>query len=145
MRKVKDTKEVSSSDPIFKGKYLYGIGRRKRSVAQVRLYPEKSGVFVNGEEASKFWSKGLLEDVLKPLVLTGLDKKFGVVVSVHGGGKAGSSIAARLGIARALLVHDAKIRIQIKPQGMLKRDSRKKERKKAGMHKARRGHQFSKR
>ncbi len=145
MKKVNYTKEVSTSDPILKGKYFYGVGRRKRSVAQVRLYPEKSGVFVNGKEADKFWSKGLLEDVLKPLVLTGLDKKFGIVANVHGGGKSGSSIAARLGVARALLVYDAKIRIQIKPQGMLKRDSRKKERKKAGLHKARRGHQFSKR
>lgn len=145
MEKKADNKKIEKAVE-FKGKYLYGLGKRKRAVARARLYAKQSGFVVNGKAAKDFFDDEMLVAAAsKPLVLTGLADAFGVSVVTQGGGKSGMAIATSLAISRALLLHDEKLRIQLKPQGLLSRDSRKKERKKPGLHRARRAHQFSKR
>lgn len=125
----------------------FGTGRRKTSVARVRLLPGNGEFTINGRSLDDYFG-GL--DTLKmvakqPLELTDTAKQFDVIVNVHGGGFTGQSGAIRLGIARALVEADSNLRPELKKAGYLTRDSRMVERKKYGLKKARRAPQFSKR
>ena len=127
--------------------YFYGTGRRKSSVARVKLIPNGTGVVtVNNRTLDNYFGLATLKMVVKqPLTLLGLEEQFDVVVTVQGGGFTGQAGAIRLGIARALLQADADYRPMLKKAGLLTRDSRMKERKKYGLKAARRAPQFSKR
>ena len=125
----------------------FGTGRRKTSVARVRLIPGDGKFVINGRSLDDFFG-GL--DTLKmvakqPLTLTGTEHQFDVIVNVKGGGFTGQSGAIRMGIARALCEADPNLRPEIKRAGYLTRDARMTERKKYGLKKARRAPQFSKR
>ena len=123
-----------------------GTGRRKKSVARVRLVPGNGKVVINNREIETYFGLETLRMIVnQPLVLTGSKDKFDVLVNVHGGGYTGQAGAIRHGIARALLNVDADFRPTLKKAGFLTRDPRMKERKKYGLKKARRAPQFSKR
>jgi small subunit ribosomal protein S9 len=123
-----------------------GTGRRKTSVARVRLIPGEGKVIVNKRPLNEYFGKKTLEMIVRqPLALTSAEGKFDVLANVHGGGITGQAGAVRLGIARALLKFDAEIRPILKKAGFLTRDPRMKERKKYGLKGARRAPQFSKR
>ncbi len=130
-----------------KGTYIYAVGRRKTAVAQVRLYPGKGHVTINGERPLTEYlpDQELQRIVLSPLTENNLDKNYDVTVLVRGGGKHGQADAIRLGIARALEKQTPELRKPLKASGYLKRDARKKERKKPGKKRARRSPQWSKR
>ena len=124
-----------------------GTGRRKTSVARVRLIPGESGVVINGKDMREYFGgrEILAKIVEQPLELTDTLNKYGVKVNVIGGGNTGQAGAIRHGVSRALLVADAELRGALKEAGFLTRDSRMVERKKYGKKKARRSPQFSKR
>jgi small subunit ribosomal protein S9 len=123
-----------------------GTGRRKKSVARVRLVPGEGKVIINNREIETFFGLETLRVIVnQPLVLTGTKEKFDVLVNVHGGGFTGQAGAIRHGISRALLKADENLRPELKKAGFLTRDPRMKERKKYGLKKARRSPQFSKR
>ena len=125
---------------------LYGTGRRKSSVARVRLVPGNGQIVVNGKDSKDYFCKKTLEMIIRqPLVLTETEGRFDVLVNAHGGGTTGQAGAVRLGIARALLKADIEYRPVLKKAGFLTRDPRMKERKKYGLKGARRAPQFSKR
>ncbi len=124
----------------------YGTGRRKCSVAKVRLVSGQGNIIVNGKESGEYFGRKMLELVVKqPLELTSTDSKYDVLVSVHGGGVSGQAGAVRHGIARALLKVEDEFRSPLKKAGFLTRDPRMKERRKYGLKKARKAPQFSKR
>lgn len=124
----------------------YGTGRRKSSVARVRLVPGEGSVTVNNRSLDDYFGLETLKVISKqPLVLTATENKFDVIVNVVGGGFTGQAGAIRHGIARALLKADEDLRPALKKAGFLTRDPRMKERKKYGLKKARRAPQFSKR
>ncbi len=123
-----------------------GTGRRKKSIARVRLLPGEGKFIVNGRDLDEFFGLETLKVIAKqPLVLTNTEGRFDVYVNVHGGGFTGQAGAIRHGIARALLQADPELRKPLKKAGFLTRDPRMKERKKYGLKKARRAPQFSKR
>ncbi|UHR03581.1 30S ribosomal protein S9 [Peptoniphilus sp. GNH] len=123
-----------------------GTGRRKTSVAAVRLLPGSGKFVINGREIENYFDYATLRAVAKaPLTLTDNESKFDVIVKVIGGGFTGQAGAVQHGVARALLEYDAELRPILKKAGFLTRDSRMKERKKYGLKKARRAPQFSKR
>ena len=123
-----------------------GTGRRKKSVARVRLVPGNGKVTINKREIENFFGLETLRVIVnQPLVLTGTKDKFDVLVNVHGGGFTGQAGAIRHGVSRALLKADENLRPELKKAGFLTRDPRMTERKKAGLKKARRAPQFSKR
>ena len=124
-----------------------GTGRRKTSVARVRLIPGETGVVINGKEMRDYFGgRELLAKIVEqPLELTETLNKYGVRVNVNGGGNTGQAGAIRHGVSRALLEADAELRGALKEAGFLTRDSRMKERKKYGLKAARRAPQFSKR
>ena len=125
---------------------FYGTGRRKSSVARVRLVPGNGQIIVNGKESKDYFKKKTLEMIIRqPLVLTETEGRFDVLVNAHGGGTTGQAGAVRLGIERALLKADIEYRPVLKKAGFLTRDPRMKERKKYGLKGARRAPQFSKR
>ena len=125
---------------------FYGTGRRKSSVARVRLVPGNGQIVVNGKDSKYYFCKKTLEMIIRqPLVLTETESRFDVLVNAHGGGTTGQAGAVRLGIARALLKADPEYRPVLKKAGFLTRDPRMKERKKYGLKGARRAPQFSKR
>lgn len=125
----------------------YGTGRRKRSVARVRLVPGEGKIVVNGQDFDEYFRNSItLKQIVKqPLVVTGTEGQYDVLVNVHGGGFSGQAGAIRHGISRALLEVDPEFRPVLKRGGFLTRDARMKERKKYGLKKARRAPQFSKR
>jgi small subunit ribosomal protein S9 len=124
----------------------YGTGRRKTSIARVRLVPGEGKVVVNQRPLDEFFGKKTLEMIARqPLVLTKTEGRFDVIAKVEGGGITGQAGAIRLGIARALLKVDPEMRPALKRAGYLTRDPRMKERKKYGLKGARRAPQFSKR
>ncbi|KAF0993563.1 30S ribosomal protein S9 [Geobacillus sp. TFV-3] len=124
----------------------YGTGRRKSSVARVRLVPGDGRIIVNKRDIREYIpSEALIEMVKQPLVLTETLGNYDVLVNVQGGGFAGQAGAIRHGIARALLEVDPEFRTVLKRAGLLTRDARVKERKKYGLKGARRAPQFSKR
>lgn len=125
---------------------FYGTGRRKSSVARVRLVPGNGQIVVNGKDSKDYFCKKTLEMIIRqPLVLTETEGRYDVLVNAHGGGTTGQAGAVRLGIARALLKADIEYRPVLKRAGFLTRDPRMKERKKYGLKGARRAPQFSKR
>src|SRR5687768_2424311 len=130
-----------------KRQYFSGLGKRKTAVARVRLYQEGSGeAVVNGMPLKKYLAAGLqTENALAPLAMTGHKNTYDIEVFVFGGGKSAQSDAIRHGISRALLLCNPDMRTELKRAGFLRRDSRIKERKKPGLHRARRAPQFSKR
>ncbi|GAA3633741.1 30S ribosomal protein S9 [Lactobacillus hamsteri] len=123
-----------------------GTGRRKDSVARVRLVPGNGAITVNGKEVNEYIPfPNLVKDLKQPLTLTETDGQYDIHVNVNGGGFSGQAGAIRLGIARALLDVDPDFRSPLKKAGFLTRDPRMKERKKPGLKKARKASQFSKR
>lgn len=123
-----------------------GTGRRKTSVARVRLVPGEGAITINKRTIENYFGLETLRTIVKqPLVLTGTVDKFDVIVNVHGGGFTGQAGAIRHGITRALIKADPDLRPEVKKAGFLTRDPRMKERKKYGLKKARRAPQFSKR
>ena len=134
-------------------KVFIGTGRRKSSVAQVKMVPGKGKITVNGRDVRDFFPyETNVMDLMQPLVLTSTDDKFDIEVKVNGGGFTGQAGAIRLGITRALLQYDepnegneGSFRSVLKKAGFITRDSRVKERKKPGLKAARRAPQFSKR
>jgi small subunit ribosomal protein S9 len=124
----------------------YGTGRRKTSVARVRLVPGEGNIVVNGRPLDKYFGLKTLELIVKqPLNLTETLDKYDVLANVAGGGPTGQAGAVRHGISRALLRVDAEYRPSLKKAGFLTRDPREKERRKYGLKKARKASQFSKR
>ena len=126
--------------------YFYGTGRRKSSVARVRLFPGTGKITVNGRDIDEYFGLETLKTIVRqPLVLTGTVGKFDVMGTVVGGGVSGQAGAIRHGVARALLEADEANKPLLKKAGFLTRDPRMKERKKYGLKAARRAPQFSKR
>lgn len=124
----------------------FGTGRRKSSVARVRLMPGEGNVLINGRTLDSYFGyETLKREVLRPLVITDTQGKYDVIVKVEGGGFTGQAGAIRHGISRALLEVDTELRPILKKAGFLTRDPRMKERKKYGLKAARRAPQFSKR
>ncbi len=127
-------------------KSFYGTGRRKHSVARVRLYPGSGNVTINGRTIDDYFGLDTLKLIVRqPLALTETDAQFDIVCTVAGGGVTGQAGAIRHGVARALLQFNAELRPALKKAGFLTRDPRMKERKKYGLKAARRAPQFSKR
>ncbi|MDX8408062.1 MAG: 30S ribosomal protein S9 [Mariprofundaceae bacterium] len=126
--------------------FYRGTGRRKRSIARVMIQPGKGKIMVNGRELENYFPVEIIrQQAILPLTENKLSGSIDVRVNVFGGGISGQAGAIRHGIARALLEYDSGLRPALKSSGFLTRDSRKVERKKAGLKKARRAPQFSKR
>jgi small subunit ribosomal protein S9 len=124
----------------------YGTGRRKSSVARVFLRPGKGQIIVNGRPLDTFFGRETSRMIVRqPLELTQMVDKFDVMVTVEGGGMTGQAGAIRLGIARALVDYDDALKSPLRKAGFVTRDAREVERKKVGLHKARRATQYSKR
>ena len=124
----------------------YGTGRRKTSIARVRLVPGEGNIVVNGRPLDQYFGLKTLELIVKqPLNVTDAIGKYDVIAKVEGGGPTGQAGAVRHGIARALLRVDIEYRPALKKAGLLTRDPREKERRKYGLKKARKASQFSKR
>ncbi len=132
---------------MFEAKpYFYGTGRRKSSVARVRVYNGTGKITINDRDIDDYFGLETLKLIVRqPLNLTGTLDKFDIVCRVAGGGVTGQAGAIRHGISRALLQYDAELRAALKKAGLLTRDPRMKERKKYGLKGARRAPQFSKR
>ncbi|MBR6420588.1 MAG: 30S ribosomal protein S9 [Oscillospiraceae bacterium] len=127
-------------------KSFYGTGRRKHSVARVRLYSGSGNVTINGRSIDEYFGLETLKLIVRqPLELTETGAQFDIVCTVAGGGVTGQAGAIRHGVARALLQFNAELRPALKKAGYLTRDPRMKERKKYGLKAARRAPQFSKR
>jgi len=153
VEEVKETKATKKSEAKeskeFSGKYFYAVGKRKTSIAQVRIYEvdkvTKEPV-VNGKTLTEYFSIERHSEVVKaPLVATGLADRFEISIKVVGGGIMGQAEATRLGVARALIIFDETLKKSLKDLGYLTRDARIVERKKPGKRKARRSPQWAKR
>ena len=126
--------------------YFYGTGRRKSSVARVRVYPGSGSITINGKDIDQYFGLETLKLIInQPFEVTGTMGTFDIVANVNGGGMSGQAGAIRHGVARALLLADETFRSPLKKAGFLMRDPRMKERKKYGLKAARRAPQFSKR
>jgi small subunit ribosomal protein S9 len=126
--------------------YNYGTGRRKSAVARVFLKPGSGKIVVNEKPVDHFFSRETGRMIVRqPLNITQHDSTFDILVNVHGGGESGQAGAVRHGIARALIDYDPELKPVLRKAGLLTRDAREVERKKVGLHKARRRKQFSKR
>ena len=126
--------------------YFYGTGRRKKSVARVRVYAGSGKITINNRDIDDYFGLETLKLIVRqPLALTGTADKFDIVCNVQGGGVTGQAGAIRHGLSRALLQYDENLRPALKKAGFLTRDPRMKERKKYGLKCARRAPQFSKR
>jgi len=126
--------------------YFYGTGRRKKSIARVRLLPGSGAVKINKRDIDDYFGLGTLKLIVnQPFGVTNTVGKFDIFCTVVGGGVSGQAGAIRLGVARALLQSDEEYRSVLKKAGFLTRDPRMKERKKYGLKAARRAPQFSKR
>ncbi|MHB9031437.1 MAG: 30S ribosomal protein S9 [Anaerolineae bacterium] len=126
--------------------YFYAVGRRKTSVARVRLLPGEGAFVVNGKPANEFFSREIdLSQALDPLRATGNESRFAITALVAGGGVTGQAQAVRMAIARAIVVMDPDARSKMRELGFLTRDARAKERKKAGLKRARKAPQYTKR
>ena len=126
--------------------FFYGTGRRKKSVARVRVYAGTGKITINDRDIDDYFGLETLKLIVRqPLNLTGTTEKFDIVCRVNGGGVTGQAGAIRHGIARALLQYSDELRPALKKAGYLTRDPRMKERKKYGLKGARRAPQFSKR
>ncbi|GAA5786084.1 MULTISPECIES: 30S ribosomal protein S9 [Chitiniphilus] len=128
------------------GKYYYGTGRRKSSVARVFLAKGSGNIVVNGKPLDQYFARETGRMVVRqPLELTQSLESFDILVNVNGGGETGQAGAVRHGITRALIDFNAELKGALKAAGLVTRDAREVERKKVGLHKARRRKQFSKR
>ena len=126
--------------------FFYGTGRRKKSIARVRVYAGTGKIIINDREIDDYFGLETLKLLVRqPLNLTGTTEKFDIVCRVSGGGVTGQAGAIRHGLSRALLQYDEELRPLLKKAGFLTRDPRMKERKKYGLKAARRAPQFSKR
>ena len=126
--------------------YFYGTGRRKKSVARVRVYPGTGSIVINDRDIDDYFGLETLKLIVRqPLTLTDTLDKFDIICRVSGGGVTGQAGAIRHGLSRALLQYDENIRPTLKKAGFLTRDPRMKERKKYGLNGARRAPQLSKR
>ena len=143
---VKVEKVQKEEPKIFKGRFITSIGRRKRSVAQVRIYQNGKGLIeINEKKAEEYFDQLAVNVINQPLKQAGLVKDINISVRVAGGGTRGQADAIRHGITQALVKMNLELRPAMKAKGWLTRDSRKKERKKPGLKKARRAPQWSKR
>ena len=128
------------------GNYHYGTGRRKTSVARVFMKRGDGKIVVNDKPIDEFFTRETGRMVVRqPLVLTNHEKTFDIMVNVIGGGESGQAGAVRHGITRALIDYDVELKPALSKAGLVTRDAREVERKKVGLHKARRRKQFSKR
>ena len=126
--------------------YNYGTGRRKSAVARVFIKPGKGSIVVNDKPVDEFFSRETGRMVVRqPLVLTNHLNTFDILINVDGGGESGQAGAVRHGITRALVDYDVSLKPVLSKAGLITRDAREVERKKVGLHKARRRKQFSKR
>ena len=126
--------------------YNYGTGRRKTAVARVFIKPGTGNIVVNGKPVDEFFSRETGRMIVRqPLVLTGNEGRFDIMVNVVGGGESGQAGAVRHGITRALVDYDAGLKGDLRTAGFVTRDAREVERKKVGLRKARRATQYSKR
>ena len=124
----------------------YGTGRRKSSTARVFLRKGEGNITVNGRPLDEFFGRETARMIVRqPLELTQSVEKFDIVATATGGGTTGQAGAIRLGIARALVEYDDSLKSELRKAGLMTRDAREVERKKVGLHKARRATQFSKR
>lgn len=124
----------------------YGTGRRKTAVARVHLRPGTGKIVVNDKPVDEFFSRETGRMMVRqPLEVTNLLTSFDILVNVNGGGETGQAGAVRHGIARALVDYDASLKPALRQAGLVTRDAREVERKKVGLHKARRRKQYSKR
>ena len=131
---------------MYESNYYYGTGRRKSSVARVRVYPGTGKITINDRDIDSYFGLETLKLIVRqPLALTGTTEKFDIVIRVAGGGVTGQAGAIRHGLSRALLQFDENLRPALKKAGFLTRDPRMKERKKYVLKAARRAPQFSKR
>lgn len=138
----KTTKKVSKAKVV----QFCATGRRKQSIARVRLVPGNGQVIINDKPIEEYFGLGTLRLIVnQPLELTNTKEKYDVLVNVHGGGLSGQAGAIKHGIARALVKADENLKSDIKKAGFLTRDARVKERKKYGLKKARKAPQFRKR
>jgi small subunit ribosomal protein S9 len=145
-QKQDQTTETEADNVKFKGKYIEAVGRRKTSVAIVRLYKKGSGgIIVNDKKVSEYFSADKVVTVKSALKLTGNLKEVDLSIKVKGGGPNGQAEAIRHGIARVLIQLDENYRPALKAVDLMTRDARKKERKKPGLKRARRAPQWSKR
>lgn len=127
-------------------KQFYATGRRKNSIARVRIFPGSGKIEVNNKSLIDFFKRETLKMVIEqPLEITETTAKFDIIANVKGGGLTGQAGAMRLGISRALIKYDEELRSTLKASGFLTRDPREKERKKYGLAGARKRYQFSKR
>lgn len=150
VKKVEEKKEAKApaASKKFSGKYFYAVGKRKTSIAQVRLYEveKASGIIVNERELKNYFTIERHSDVAQaPLKAVGMEERFDVSAKVTGGGIMGQAEAMRLGVARALVIYDENLKKTLKDAGFLTRDARIVERKKPGKKKARRSPQWAKR
>jgi small subunit ribosomal protein S9 len=128
------------------GNWNYGTGRRKSSVARVFIKKGNGLIMVNGKPVEEYFGRQTSIMIVKqPLLLTGNGEAFDIKVNVHGGGESGQAGAVRHGITRALIDYDASLKPVLSQAGFVTRDAREVERKKVGLHKARKRKQFSKR
>ena len=126
--------------------YFYGTGRRKKSIARVRIVPGTGVITINGRDIDDYFGLETLKLIVRqPFAVTNTEGKFDIVCTVTGGGVTGQAGAIRHGLSRALLQFDPELRAALKAEGYLTRDPRMKERKKYGLKAARRAPQFSKR
>ena len=132
---------------MYESNYFYGTGRRKSSVARVRVYENGTGkITINDRDIDDYFGLETLKLIVRqPLALTDTAEKFDIICRVGGGGVTGQAGAIRHGLSRALLQYDENLRATLKKAGFLTRDPRMKERKKYGLKGARRAPQFSKR
>ena len=146
MTTAKKTKETKEKKPA-KNTYFEAIGRRKTSVARVRLFNKgEAGIIVNNKDFKKYFPTAELHNVIEdPLKKMKLAESFKITVKTSGGGVSSQAEAVRLGISRALVKFNAEFRKRLKKAGFLKRDPRTKERRKFGLKKARKAPQWSKR
>ena len=128
------------------GLWNYGTGRRKSSVARVFIKKGDGKIIINGKTIDDYFGRQTsIMIVRQPLLLTGNNESFDIKINVHGGGESGQAGATRHGITRALLDYDAALKPELSKAGYVTRDAREVERKKVGLHSARRRKQFSKR
>ena len=128
------------------GNWNYGTGRRKSAVARVFIRKGSGKIVVNGKAVDEFFARETGRMIVRqPLELVGMADAFDIKVNVHGGGESGQAGAVRHGITRALIDYDANLKSELSKAGLVTRDAREVERKKVGLHKARRRKQFSKR
>jgi len=140
------TKTAEKTESTFSGKYTYACGKRKTSIARTKLYAGKGKIVVNGKDAKDYFATAdQVASMTAPLKLVGKEKEFDIEVRVIGGGLSAQADACRHGVSKALTEIEKELRPELKQAGFLRRDARVKERKKPGLHGARRSPQWAKR